>query len=489
MCVIDITCFRRAFARVVASLFLLQACAPPPLPPPELPLTPTPDAPFRARMPGLGSLDALRSPKIDERLLDNGLRIMVVERPDLPLVSIAFASRAARDERVRVGRGLAALTLKTILGSVRSPTSDGDESDPESGDLSGGRTGSFGTTLTLLTHAADADPALKRLALAIRSPSFALGTVERARGWLRGALATKSTKVLSRLRKANATSLYGEDHPATWSLHEDYAQMAAFTPQEVEQFHRLHYGPSGSALIVAGAITAERAFTLAHEAFADWQSPPAAPASKPPPARRSPASTRAFQADADPASLSLAVPCAAIGSPDELPFELIATLMDRMSASRFASELRHDSALSYAWDVACRQRADSATFFVETSADVRDVGKVLALILAQLERVARGEIRAEELEAARRVYLAERANALGENSRLAESLAEAHLAGRPRDFHASLPAQVRAVTVERIQAVARQYFTGVTPAIAARGRGVQLARQLENFGPVLWEYF
>ena len=67
------------------------ASAPPPAPePPRI----TPDAPFRAQAPTPAGTIQFVAPKVEQLALKNGLRVLLVERHDLPIVSVRLVVTA-----------------------------------------------------------------------------------------------------------------------------------------------------------------------------------------------------------------------------------------------------------------------------------------------------------------------------------------------------------------------------------------------------------
>ncbi|MEA2747130.1 MAG: zinc protease, partial [Myxococcales bacterium] len=92
---------RFASALSLTTLIALAACggeAPPPLapaqptlpvlPPPIVPPTGTPDAPFRQQAPAADGKITFVAPKVVEAQLKNGLRVLIVERHELPVVGL-----------------------------------------------------------------------------------------------------------------------------------------------------------------------------------------------------------------------------------------------------------------------------------------------------------------------------------------------------------------------------------------------------------------
>ena len=103
---------------------LLTHCAPPcperyaTLPPPGDSLTPPKFAAanesWRANRPAPGPEPMTVIPKFSETRLDNGLRVIVSERRDLPLVAVALATQAGSASEDAKDAGLADLTYELM---------------------------------------------------------------------------------------------------------------------------------------------------------------------------------------------------------------------------------------------------------------------------------------------------------------------------------------------------------------------------------------
>jgi zinc protease len=77
---------------------------------------------------------------------------------------------------------------------------------------------------------------------------------------------------------AVADALYEPDHPYSWPTIGYPEDLRAASLDDVHQFFRTYYHPRNASLVLAGDITAERAFELAERYFGDVQPGPDVPA-------------------------------------------------------------------------------------------------------------------------------------------------------------------------------------------------------------------
>jgi hypothetical protein len=92
------------------------------VPKPMPPWTPTADADFRARAPAAEpGRPLLHAPDVERAELENGMTILVVERPELPSATVSYVNRAARDIDSS-GSGMAGLSSLTLEAITRRTT-------------------------------------------------------------------------------------------------------------------------------------------------------------------------------------------------------------------------------------------------------------------------------------------------------------------------------------------------------------------------------
>src|SRR5262249_14878197 len=100
--------------RSVALALLLASCGGHAALSPAAVRATTADDPLRQTPPPVPRTSLLPPWKLETAVLPNGMTIVVVERRELPLASITWASRAAHDDGSAAGEGLAAAAAKAV---------------------------------------------------------------------------------------------------------------------------------------------------------------------------------------------------------------------------------------------------------------------------------------------------------------------------------------------------------------------------------------
>ncbi|WP_441291224.1 M16 family metallopeptidase [Sorangium sp. KYC3313] len=460
------------------------------LPPPLPPLTPTPDAEFRANAPPLTAEPALRVHDIRSAELENGMTTLVVERPELPLVTLVYVNRAARDDGAPSNAGLAELAARMLNEGTRLENGEVLRKLRISGELPGWSVNSAGTAIAITTLASGADKAAWLLARLVQHPVFDADALESARGAQSQALFSRSLSISSQLNELALEGLYGPDHPLALPFKAFGSNLRGFSGHQVRSFYSRQYGPRDSALIAVGAVQAEAIFTLARRHFGPWSPAQGQVPPEPAPPAVIPRGDREIRIGAiaggtSDASLVVALPCAGLSDPDALTFDLIAMLIGGLAVSRSAATLRHDTGISYGVHAACYQRRTAGRFLIELSADLDRAGESLEKILAEIRRIKSSPVTLAELETAKMRLLGQTAAAVSSTPGLAGTLANLYLNALPLDHLATLERRVRAISPEQLQRAAARYFDAQI-GVAVYGPPRLLHDQLVDLGDVEW---
>ncbi len=224
-------------------------------------------------LPKAGEPHAAQISKAQEKTLANGLRVIVIERPGLPLVSAeVLINRGAESDPPHFA-GLAHFTADLLK---RGTTTRSAQKIAEETESLGAKIETEGTwdatTVKVTTLSSNTEPALAIVADLVRHPAFAKAEIERQRretlDELLMALEQPGTVAkYAASRTALGGSLYA--HPEAGTP----ASIARLTPKEIAALHARAYRPGNACLILAGNITAPEAFALAEKIFGDWTAP------------------------------------------------------------------------------------------------------------------------------------------------------------------------------------------------------------------------
>jgi zinc protease len=229
--------------------------------------------PDRSGPPELGPPPSLTLPPIQHLKLDNGLKILLMEKHDLPLVQLNLVVMAGSGMDPTGKIGLATMTADMLdegAGS-RDALELADAIDFLGADISTG-SGRHTTVISLNTPTTRLDDALPLMADVALRPTFPPDELERKR-------MARLTALMQWHDQPNTIAgvhfirmLYGEAHPYGRTTSGDEASIKALSTKDMKKFHKAHFRPNNASLIVVGDITAKEILPKLDLVFGKWKS-------------------------------------------------------------------------------------------------------------------------------------------------------------------------------------------------------------------------
>ncbi len=419
----------------------------------------------RARMPEPTAAVAPVTPPVSDVRLDNGMRVLVVAKPGLPLVSARLGFDAGSADNGAGKAGLAALTADLLTQGTRTRTAPEIAAQIEGlGATIGAGAGADFTNIYANAPADVFPQAVALMADLVRNPAFTAEELERQRTQaLDGLKVTLSTPgpVAS---QAAARVTYG-DAPYGAPARGTPASIAAITREDVVAFHAARYRPSDATLVFSGDITPAAARALAQSAFGDWKDPAATVA---------PTTARAGQSLAprvividQPGAGQAAVVAAIRGVPRTdagyFPLTLGNTLLGGSFTSRLNQEIRIKRGLSYGTRSSLGMRRDDGLFTASAQTKNESAAEVADLILAEIARLGATQPTESELTTRRAILTGAFGGSLETVDGLGALVADLALYDLPMSALADYVSRVDAIDGPAVQAA----FAGELPVTQA----------------------
>jgi zinc protease len=212
-------------------------------------------------------------PKPVEQTLPNGLRVIVIERRESPLVSAQLIIKNGGEVDPPELAGLADMTasLLTKGTQTRDATKIADEIESLGGSLqSSARWDSSSASVGVMSS--KIGPAMEILADVVRRPTFKSEEVERLRQQYLDSLTLALGEPGSIARFVAARVVFG-DAPYGHPLSGTTESLTRITPADIVKMHGRYYRPDNAILVIGGDITTRDALALATKYFGDWQKP------------------------------------------------------------------------------------------------------------------------------------------------------------------------------------------------------------------------
>ena len=305
----------------------------------------------RSRPPETGTPPELKLPKFERSTLASGLKIMLAERHEVPLVHfwMAFDAGYAADESV--APGTASMTSGLLDGgtAARSALQISDQLALLGAELHA--SSNLDMSLVELSALKDKlDPSLDLFADVILNPTFPESDFKRQQKQVLAAIEREQNTPVQMALRVLPRLLYGAGHaygnPLTGSGTKE--SIAKMTREDLVKFHDTWYHPSNATLVVVGDTTLTEIKPKLEKLFASWK--PAQVPKKSVSTVSRPQKSTVYLID-KPGALQSVIIAGIVAPPQVNPKEIAMEAMNDdfggMFASRLNLNLREDKHWSY----------------------------------------------------------------------------------------------------------------------------------------------
>ncbi len=212
-------------------------------------------------------------PKPDDKTLKNGLRVVVIEDHDVPLVSAQLLVKNGGEIDPRQLSGLADMTASLLTKGTKTRSAPEIAQQIEAlGGAIDSEAGWDASRASINVMSSRFEPALLILADISRNPVFNDEEIERLRQQYLDSLSVtlRQPGALASLvagRVVFGDAAYG--HPLSGTPE----SLARIKRADIVGLHSQFYRPDNSVLVIGGDIKAADAFKLAERVFGDWVKP------------------------------------------------------------------------------------------------------------------------------------------------------------------------------------------------------------------------
>lgn len=353
----------------------------------------TPPAPAPAR--------EVHIPRPSEKTLDNGLRVIVVQKGGLPLVAARLLVKTGGEADPADHAGLADMTASLLTKGTATRSAEEIARGVEAlgATIESGAGWDF-SSVSLTALATTFPAAMNFFADVVLHPTFKAEEVDRLREQNLDAIRVALRRPSSIANFVASRVIYGGT-PYGHSLGGTPQSLPKITPSDVKAFHASYYRPDNAVLVVAGDIQPGDAFALAEKMFGKWKAPAAA---QPQPLRTEvkdlPAKPRVVVVDMpDAGQAAVVVTQRGIARVDPLynVAEVTNAILGGGYSSRLNQEVRIKRGLSYGAGSSFSFRREAGPFSASAQTKNESASEVAGLILGEMSRMAETSIPESEL--------------------------------------------------------------------------------------------
>jgi len=415
----------------------------------------------RSKAPDTGTPPELKLPKLQRATLSNGLKVILAERHEVPLVNFTLAADAgfASDPSTSPGTANLAMQVLTDGTHTRNALEISDELESLGATLRGSSNLDLSfVSLSALT--AKLDPSLDLFADVVLNPSYPENEVKREQKLaLAGIEREQNTPATLALRVLPAL-LYGAGHPYGNPLTGSGTKesVAKLTRADLVKFHDTWLAPNNSTLIVVGDTTLNEVTPKLEKLFAGWKSGsvPAKNVKTVPVAAKS-----AVYLIDKPGALQSVIIAGVVAPPRANPREIAIEAMNDslggMFGSRLNMNLREDKHWSYGTGTRLRDARSQRPFYAvapvqtdKTKESLVEMNKEFRGIVGD-HPVSAGEL--AKIQANETLKLPGSRETLGA---LGQSIVDLVQFGLPDDYYDTYAGKVRALKTSDVNEAARE---------------------------------
>lgn len=440
-------------------------------------------AQFPDRPPAPAPLKPVQFPPFREVLLPSGLRVVVVEHHEQPVVSASLSFRAGSTFDPAKKEGVAAFTAELLTKGTptRSAEQIAAAIEGVGGSLGATADRDFFTVSTsvLSDHV---ELAFELLGDAVRRATFPAEELDLARTRMLSALQLELAEPDALAARFFARELYGPHPYGRATSTESYG---AITRDDVARFAARRLRPSGALLVVAGDVTLARVRQLVTRHFTGWQGAPPAPTpAAAPPVRRATDILLVHRPGSAQANIVVGNTTFAPTDTGYYAARLALHVLGGGADSRLFLLLREQKGWTYG-SYAGLQRYRGLGHWegtAETRTDVAD--SALAELLAQVDRIRTQAVPDSELGNAKGYLVGSFPLSIETPDQIASQVARVKLLGLGADYLQLFRERLSAVTPRRARAAAQRVIRRNALSIVVVGDGAALHDRLKAIAPV-----
>jgi len=444
------------------------------------------DQRWRNAVPKAGPARVPALPVPQSFALANGLRVLYLQRPNLPIISaqlVVDAGLAAGDPSLP---GVSAFTAAMLEEGTTSRSSQqlSDELD-RLGAAYAAQTGRDVTSLEVDALARNFPDALALLADMAQHPAFPADEIERQRKARLSTIAESREHGTALADAAFARALYGPAHPYGTSAIGTEASVTRIREADLRSLWQRNFRPDNAALIMVGALDVPNLKALVERQWGEWRPVGAAAAASAAPAKPVTSAARVIIVDMPDAPQTV-LRIGRIGTvrttPDFAALQVLNEAFGGAFTSRLSLDLREEKGYTYGVGSRFSYGRMPAPFSIRTSVRSDVSAPAVKEVFSELKRVTASPLAAEELKRARGSLTQSLPGLFETNEATAGSFSDLFVYGLPLDYYRKLPVQFNAVKAPTVDALARRYFDSASMVVIAVGDRKNLESTLQPLG-------
>jgi zinc protease len=407
-------------------------------------------------------LGVRRAFDVHSRTLLNGLKVLLVENPSIPTVSLTASvlTGARYDPESKAGLAIMASRLLDEGTATRTSLEIADAIESVGGAIE--TDGSFErimATASVLNK--DVDLGLELLADLLIRPVFPQEFVNK-----------EKERTLAEIQSAQDrpqvvagwafNELVYQDHPLHRPSHGYPETVSKITREDLLSFHSRFFVPNNVVLSIVGDFRVPDLLPKVEKYFGDWPSKAVAFPTYPSPQKQTGRRTRFITMPAQQLNIYLGHLGVARTNPDYYALQVLDTILGGGAGftARIPQRLRDELGLAYTTFASITMTAgmDPGRFIAFIGTSPENMKLATEGLINEIRRIIEEPVTDQELQDAKDYLTGSFVFAFESSPQIARFLVHAEVYGLGFDYVENYPDYIRAVTVEDISRVARKYL-------------------------------
>jgi zinc protease len=429
-------------------------------------------------------LPPLKIPDPTEITLSNGMKVLLLEDHELPLVSGAALIRTGNLFDPPTKRGLAGLTGE-VLRSGGTKTRTGDQLDQDLENVAASiesQIGESSATLSFSCLKENTDQVLALFRDLLSAPEFRQDKVDLSKTQSRSEISRRNDDASGISEREFSDIVYGRNTPYGWSI--EYADIDNIQRQDMLDFYHRYYFPANITMEIIGDFSTAEIKTKLEQVLGAWKyTQPAVPAFPKVEEKAAPGVFLASKEDTTQTFFHVGELGGELLDKDYPALEVAADILGGGFHSRLFQSVRTKHGWAYNISADWAANYDHpGTFVISGSTQSAHTVDTLKAIGEEIEKIRTTEVSDDELQAAKDTVLNGFVFNFDRPSKTINRLMIYQYYGYPKDFIFQYQKAIAAVTKADVLRVAQKYFQAKDLTYVAVGNPKDFGTPLASLG-------
>lgn len=393
-------------------------------------------------------------------VMPNGLTVLVLEQPYLPIVQLhaLVKTGSAQDPPGKAGLANLVASLLDEGTTTRTAKQIAEQIEFVGGTLAT-RTEEDFTTVSARVLKKDLDLGFELLADILLHPTFPEPELERIRNQILGEILSEEEDP-GRVAGKAFDQLVFEGHPYRWPVNGTQETLPKISRADVLQFFSQEYVPNQTILVVVGDITADQARAQITKRFGAWkQRAEIHRHATPAPHMIDKPTVRLVDRDLSQATILLGHLGISRTNPDYYAVTVMNYILGAGGfSSRLMEKIRDNQGLAYHIGSHFEARLMPGSFVVSLQTRNEQANQAITGVLAEIKNIREAPVTDQELADAKAYLIGSFPLRLDTTAKLADVLGLVEFYGLGLDYFSRYPKLIEQVTKEDVLRVAKQYL-------------------------------